>query len=65
MARYPVLTIALSLLATGLTFIGFLNFKWETDTVKLWLPQGSEFVKVCRASTELIDTIFDIIMYYK
>ena len=47
MARYPVLTIALSLLATGLTFIGFLNFKWETDTVKLWLPQGSEFVKVC------------------
>ena len=47
-ARNPVLTIACSFLATSLTFVGFINFRWETNTVKLWLPQGSEFVKVRR-----------------
>ena len=45
-ARHPVLTIACSFLVTSLTFIGYLNFKWETNAVKLWLPAGSEFVKV-------------------
>ena len=56
-ARNPVLTIALSLLVTSLTFIGFINFHWESNSVKLWLPAGSEFVRVCIFVCQLNDKI--------
>ena len=43
-ARRPFLVIVSSLLLALLTLIGFVSFHWESHFIKLWLPEGSDFI---------------------
>ena len=44
-ANRPWLVIALSILLTCLCSIGLINFTSETDPNKLWIPNGSSYLK--------------------
>ncbi|XP_066939871.1 patched domain-containing protein 3-like isoform X1 [Macrobrachium rosenbergii] len=44
-ASFPWAFIAGSLIATGLACLGFLNFYVERKPERLWIPQGSDYVK--------------------
>ena len=44
MARHPLLVIVVSFFGSALCLVGFVNFHWEANVIKLWLPIGSEFV---------------------
>lgn len=44
-ARRPVLVILLSLAFTGLCATGLVNFHWESNAIKLWIPQDSDFAQ--------------------
>ena len=44
MARNPLIVIVTSFLFSTISLAGFVNFHWEANVIKLWLPIGSEFV---------------------
>ncbi|KAG0721720.1 NPC intracellular cholesterol transporter 1 [Chionoecetes opilio] len=44
-ASHPSRYIVVILLLTGLSCLGFLNFKIEGRSEKLWIPQNSDYVK--------------------
>ena len=43
-ARHPLPVIVCTFLCSAASLVGFINFHWEANAIKLWLPIGSEFV---------------------
>ncbi|TRY61569.1 hypothetical protein TCAL_14942 [Tigriopus californicus] len=44
-SAHPYLVIALTFLATVLGGVGLMNFHWEANAIKLWIPSNSDFTK--------------------
>ena len=38
------MVIVSTFLISSVSLVGFINFHWEANVIKLWLPIGSEFV---------------------
>lgn len=43
MAQRPVFVIVTSLAFTFLCGLGLINFHWESNAIKLWIPKTSDF----------------------
>ena len=44
-ARHPVKIILGSLLVSLICSLGLLNFHWEANAIKLWIPTESDFAR--------------------
>lgn len=44
-SAHPYLVIALTFLATVLGGVGLMNFHWEANAIRLWIPSNSDFTK--------------------
>lgn len=44
-AKHPLKVIAASFLVIGLCSLGLMNFHWESNAIKLWIPSSSDFAR--------------------